>query len=194
MRPRPTIAIFLGICAVAATPAGAKPTWEFTHWGSFTRTSSAFVSPRSSEQYEISHGRAWVGLKAITPEMWLIERTETVTSATGKQTTHGWADSRSCNGLIPSLSGLADLEAFAIQPPGLPWPRGRDQPPNASPKGSGDRQYFDTTEYEVAATGHWPNARMVGDVVLRGSGGPIAGWVEDTLRALQACWSPKPPT
>jgi hypothetical protein len=187
--------------ALAATLAPRAATaghlQVFDQWGRFKRTSSPIVSPHQTDTVKIE--RASDGL--TSPAVWLLERTTEITGDQGHSLVVRWADSGDCPALIPTLAKLADLESVAIQPPGVPFPKGRDVDPARARQQrlsrndpDADWRIFDGADYEIAAQGHWPVAHMYGEVVLRGGAGtPAQTWVEQALRALEPCWTTTQP-
>jgi len=166
-------------------------------WGRF-ETSSAMVSPSEIDTVEID--RAAEPVPGVhSREVWLLQRTTVTLAEAGRQTFKRWADSRSCPALVPTLAKLADIEAVAIQPPGRPYPVGRDTDDEATqrsrPPGARDGVDYDAGTYQIDAQGHWPAAHMVGAVVMKsGAETPAADWIAEAFKALSPCWTASDPT
>ena len=193
------LASFLLTGAIAVLPAGgganARLLEVFEVWGSFRATSSAIVDPHTVKTVKIE--RAAEPGSRSGPEIWIAEQLTEISRGGELTTEHRWADSRTCPTLIPALAGLSKLEPLSIQPPGVPWPEGRDIRPGSEREARrhGDEQIFDGGDFEIDAPGRWVAARMAGSVILRsGAGTPVAIWVQDALRALAPCWSATEPS
>ncbi len=196
---RPTIRLILA-AAVLGLPsaAHAAPLQVVEVWGRFVETSSAIVSPSEIDTVEIDRAAEPVP-GAQSREVWLLQRTTVTLVDSGRQTFKRWADSRACPAVIPTLAKLADVESVAIQPPGRPYPVGRDTDDAATqrsqPPGAHDGVDYDAGTYEIDAQGHWPAAHMVGSVMMKsGAETPAADWIADAFKALSPCWTATDPT
>ncbi len=190
MTSRRTAGWLFGLCLLGVGLQGAAAPAVLWPWGSFRTTASGFVSPSHDDQVDIKYAGSRLSAGAI----WLLVRTTTVHSGPSARPRHQWADSRTCPALIPALAKLADLEPVTIQPPGLPWPKGATWTGGYMPPDQRNQQISDTDDYEISAPGRYQMSRFEGHVVLKGGGGsPVAQWVEETMKAVESCWSPKPP-
>lgn len=136
-------------------------------WGSFS------VDPALMR----GHGLIKVEVAKVGRDLWVAEKLSK--SRTGPDTL-AWADSRTCDALIPTLAKLADLEPIKLTPPGVP-PMGQNI-------------IMDGANYEINAQGVYQSERALGEVRLTGNvNSPIAKWVDGALDALKPCWQTDPP-
>ena len=179
----------------ASGGANARPLEVFDVWGSFRATSSAIVDPHTLKTVKIERA-AEPGARP-GPEIWIAEQLTEISRSGELTTEHRWADSRTCPAMLPALASLSKLEPLSIQPPGVPWPEGRDIRAGSEREARlhGDGQIFDGGDFEIDAPGRWVAARMAGSVILRGGAGtPVAIWVRHALEALASCWSATEPS
>lgn len=182
----------LGLLAAVliAAPASAGRPVSADAWGSFTRSSSGIVEPHTLDTVSIEQ-RVSVG--SLSTEVWVLRRTTETRTGHRVKTRLSWADSRTCPALLPTLATLAKLPPVIIQPPGLPWPQGRDVKGRLPPE-QREGSIFDAGDYEISAHGHWVAERWEGETTMRGSAGsPAAAWVESAFAALAPCWMDREP-
>jgi hypothetical protein len=158
-----TIALAL---AVAAPAQGARaPEQHAFSFSKWERPIAGHILTVDVDTVEI-HGRG----------VWMARLTNQAKQG-GKQTS--WADSGSCPAMMPAFASLQAIEPFTITPPGIP--------------GKASVVIMDGDNYEVHASGYWPLASRNGEIVLSSNTGPVAQWVDETLKVLAPCWRKQRP-
>jgi|GEM_PF-4363206 len=106
------------------------------------------------------------------------------TSGQTSPTTELWADSRTCQGLIPVLTAMEQLPDARADIPDL----GRETTETAAPVPAGVRLTLWNSTARAGA-----NAAVVELEISGNADTPMAKWWGQTQRALSGCWTSKAP-
>ena len=172
-----TIILALAGAAILAAPAAAsEDDWPVLKgarldgqmpWGAF----AVYRAP----------GRPTTGVTLFVREAALVARR--VETRGDETASIAWTSSRTCPALAPALAGLETLPAARIE---VPLAGRAAAAPVERPDGS---SYF--VWVQDARLG---SDRHSGQLELRATdGSPVALWMEKTLKALAACWTPARP-
>jgi len=110
-------------------------------------------------------------------EVWIAKRIEQTHKRPDQIT---WTDSEACPAMMPAFAKLQSMESFTIVPPSLP----------------GDRLapiILDGATYHIRVQGYWGQAHRDGEIDLSSNDGPVADWVEETMKVFAPCWKPQRP-
>jgi hypothetical protein len=190
-----TLVLLLSGCATVAAPPHSP-----IAWGEFGYDQPG-LEPHITDTVKIG----WTLERGTTKEIWIAERTRETRKGNDDrlvQTTRTWADSRTCPSLVPTLSKLAALDRFAVQPPGVFWPEGQDIAPDPQKPAQGhyvdhrrfNQTFSDAGFYSLTAPGAWTTDHWAGSATFKsGAHTPVADWINGAFESLQPCWRTNPP-